>query len=135
MRLQQFGGASAFSYYASSIFESVDFSSSIGTRSVAFVLIPRRAITILLTDKARQRPLLMVSSAGMCLSSLILGLSFWMQDLHHGKDVIPILVYLAVLAYSVSLSFGMAGLPWILMFEIFPVNVKGRVGSIVTFAH
>ncbi|KAF8038818.1 hypothetical protein BT93_B1386 [Corymbia citriodora subsp. variegata] len=114
MLLQQFGGASAISYYASSIFESADFSSSIGTRSVAIVV---------------------VSSAGMFLSCLMLGLSFYMQDLHNSKGVTPILVFLAMLAYFVSLSVGMAGLPWVLMSEIFPVNVRGRAGSIVTFTH
>ncbi|KAI6684822.1 hypothetical protein NL676_030735 [Syzygium grande] len=135
MLLQQFGGASAFSYYASSIFESADFSSSIGTRSVAIVVMPAFAVTVIFTDKAGRRPLLMVSSAGMCLSCLILGLSFYMQDLHICKDVTPILVFLAILAYFVTLSVGMAGLPWILMSEIFPVNVRGRAGSMVSFAH
>ncbi|XP_056166018.1 sugar transporter ERD6-like 10 isoform X1 [Syzygium oleosum] len=135
MLLQQFGGASAFSYYASTIFESADFSTSIGTRSVAIVTMPALAVTVFLTDKAGRRPLLMVSSAGMCLSCLSLGLSFYMQDLHKCKNVTPILVFLAILAYFVSLSVGMQGLPWILMSEIFPVNVRGRAGSLVTFAH
>ncbi|XP_048136933.1 sugar transporter ERD6-like 10 isoform X3 [Rhodamnia argentea] len=135
MLLQQFGGVSAFSYYASTIFESADFSTSIGTRSVAIVTMPALAITVILTDRAGRQPLLMVSSAGVCLSCLILGLLFYMQDLHNWKDVTPILVFLAILAYFVFASVGMQGLPWILMSEIFPVNVRGRAGSLVTFTH
>ncbi|XP_056163146.1 sugar transporter ERD6-like 5 isoform X4 [Syzygium oleosum] len=110
--LQQFGGSAVFPYYASSIFESADFSSSIGTRSMAIV---------------------QVSSAGMGLSCFFLGFSFFMQDLQYWKEVTPILVYVCIMVYSIAYSLGMAGLPWVIMSEVFPLNVKGSAGSLVTF--
>ncbi|XP_048141769.1 sugar transporter ERD6-like 5 isoform X2 [Rhodamnia argentea] len=114
--LQEFGGAAVFPYYASSIFESADFSSSIGTRSMAIIQIPATALSVSLTDKAGRRPLLLVSSAGMLLSCFLLGFSFF------------------VLGYSIAYSLGMAGLPSVIMSEVFPLNVKGSAGSLVTFA-
>ncbi|XP_056166115.1 sugar transporter ERD6-like 5 isoform X2 [Syzygium oleosum] len=128
MILQQFGGASTFTSYASSIFESADFSSSIGTRSMAIVQIPATALGVILTDKAGRRPLLMV------IKPIHID-AFSPKDMQYWKEVTPILVYVGIMVYSVAYSLGMAGLPWVIMSEVFPVNVRGSAGSLVTFSN
>nr|ADP37175.1 putative ERD6-like transporter [Vitis vinifera] len=134
MLLQQLAGSVAIPSYADSIFESADFSSTFGTTATAIIQIPVVVIGVLLADRSGRRPLLIVSAAGMCLSCLIIGISFLLQVFSkykfkhfYWKELTPIMAYLA------WYSLGFRGLPWVIISEIYPVNIKGSAGSLVTF--
>ncbi|OIV95123.1 hypothetical protein TanjilG_21513 [Lupinus angustifolius] len=132
MILQQFGGVNGIAFYATSIFISAGFSGSIGTIAMVVVQIPMTALGVLLMDKSGRRPLLLVSASGTCFGCFLAALSFFLQDLHKLKEVSPILALVGVLVYTGSFSLGMGGIPWVIMSEIFPINVKGSAGSLVT---
>ncbi|KAK9065080.1 hypothetical protein SSX86_016463 [Deinandra increscens subsp. villosa] len=132
MVLQQFGGVNAIAFYANSIFISAGFSSSIGSIALGIVQIPFTILGVLLMDVAGRRPLLMVSAAGTCLGCLFLGVSFLLQDLQEYKGLSPILALVGVLVFKGSFSLGMGGIPWVIMSEIFPMNIKSSAGSLVT---
>ncbi|TYG47102.1 hypothetical protein ES288_D11G311000v1 [Gossypium darwinii] len=132
MVLQQFGGVNGIAFYASSIFISAGFSGSVGMIAMVVVQVPMTTLGVLLLDKSGRRPLLLVSAAGTCLGCCLVGLSFLLQDLQQWKEVTPILSLVGVLVYTGSFSLGMGGIPWVIMSEIFPINMKGSAGSLVT---
>ncbi|PQQ11505.1 sugar transporter ERD6-like 5 isoform X1 [Prunus yedoensis var. nudiflora] len=132
MVLQQFGGVNGIAFYASTIFISAGFSDSIGTIAMVAVQIPMTGLGVILMDKSGRRPLLLVSSTGTCLGCLLVGLSFLLQKLQQWKQVTPILALVGVLVFTGSFSLGMGGIPWVIMSEIFPINMKGSAGSLVT---
>ncbi|XP_030503575.2 sugar transporter ERD6-like 5 [Cannabis sativa] len=132
MVLQQFGGVNGIAFYASAIFISAGFSGSVGTIAMVVVQVPMTALGVVLMDKSGRRPLLLVSSAGTCLGCLLVGLSFIFQDIQKWNEATPFLALAGVLVYTGSFSLGMGGIPWVIMSEIFPINMKGSAGSLVT---
>ncbi|XP_062190850.1 sugar transporter ERD6-like 5 isoform X2 [Phragmites australis] len=133
MVLQQFGGVNAICFYASEIFVSAGFSSgNTGMLAMVAVQVPMTGLGVLLMDKAGRRPLLMVSAAGTCLGCLLVGLSFLSKEQHWEKDLNVVLALAGILIFTGSFSLGMGGIPWVIMSEIFPINMKGSAGSLVT---
>ncbi|KAL4637241.1 hypothetical protein ACB092_03G064500 [Castanea dentata] len=132
MVFQEFGGLNGFAFYTSAIFESAGFSSKIGTISAAVVQILMTTLGVLLIDKCGRWPLLMISVTGACLGCVLTGFAFLLQDLQSGKELISILALIGVLVYLGFFELGMGGIPWVIMSEIFPINIKGSAGSLVT---
>ncbi|RVW53388.1 Sugar transporter ERD6-like 5 [Vitis vinifera] len=132
MVLQQFGGVNAIVFYASAIFVSAGFSGRVGSIAMVAVQIPMTTLGTILMDKSGRRPLLLASAAGTCLGCFFVGISFLLQGLQGWKELGPIFALLGVLIYDGAFSLGMGGIPWVIMSEIFPINMKGSAGSLVT---
>ncbi|KAH9688786.1 Sugar transporter ERD6-like 17 [Citrus sinensis] len=115
MVLQPLAGSAAIAYYASYIFAAADLLTNIGSISMAIIQLPAIGVSILLTDRFGRRPLLL--------------------DTHLWNDATPVLVYIGIMGFSIAYSLGMAGLPSVIMSEIFPINIKGSAGSLVILLH
>ncbi|XVF31273.1 hypothetical protein REPUB_Repub16aG0131500 [Reevesia pubescens] len=117
MVFQQLGGLNGFSYYASVIFESAGFPSTVGSIAVAVLQTFVAALGLLFIDKSGRRPLLLLSAAGTCLGCVITGSSFFLQDFDAGKDLIATLALIGVLVFLLSFDLGMGAIPWTIVSE------------------
>ncbi|KAF8016868.1 hypothetical protein BT93_H2161 [Corymbia citriodora subsp. variegata] len=132
MIFQQLGGLDAYGFYMSSILERAGASSTAGSITTAIVRLAANIVAVFLMDKFGRRPLLLVSASGACLAGFLIGLSFLLQDYHQSTDVVSTLTFIGIVVFSGFFSLGLGGIPWIIMAEIFPINVKGSAGSLVS---
>ncbi|XP_059652549.1 sugar transporter ERD6-like 5 isoform X2 [Cornus florida] len=121
MLLIQFGGNCAIAFYASSILEAAGCSASVGTTAMAIIQIPFSILGVYSMDKFGRRPLLMVTAALTCLGTFLAGLAFLLQ--------------VSLKVFSAGFYTGVGGTPWIIMSEIFPINIKSSAGSLVTLTN
>eukprot|EP01018_Ginkgo_biloba_P032859 Gb_40254 [translate_table: standard] len=138
--LQQLSGINGIMFYSSSIFKSAGISSgdaaSLGLGAIQVVM---TAVAVWLMDRAGRRLLLMISSGGMAVCLFLVGLSFYLKThlagAAHFETFLSVLALTSLLIYIVSFSLGIGAIPWIIMSEILPVNVKGLAGSVATLAN
>ncbi|KAL2934318.1 Sugar transporter ERD6-like 5, partial [Bienertia sinuspersici] len=132
MVFQQFGGVNGIVFYATSIFESAG---RVGTLALVATTVPMTVTGTVLMVRPGRRPLLMVSGPQIMILLHCAYFCSWIL-LRLLLDRIVVLVLAPILAldgiFSMSFSLGMGGIPWVIMSEIFPMNVKGLAGSLVT---
>ncbi|KAK8601281.1 hypothetical protein V6N12_051119 [Hibiscus sabdariffa] len=140
LMLQQLSGINGVLFYSSTIFEAAGVkSSNAATFGVGAIQVIATAVTTWLVDKAGRRVLLIVSSFGMTLSLLVVAVSFFLKDVVSSDSSVysfmGILSVVGVVAMVVTFSLGMGAIPWVIMSEILPINVKGLAGSIATLSN
>ncbi|CAM6093745.1 unnamed protein product [Calypogeia fissa] len=138
--LQQFSGINAIMFYSSAILQSAGLTNpNIGSFGLGLIQVIMTGVAAGLMDKAGRRLLLMIAAGGMAVSSFLVGFSFYLKDsLQHpsGMDTfVSMLSLLSLLVYLISFSLGMGAIPWIIMSEVFPANVRGLAGSLATLVN
>ncbi|KAJ7008404.1 hypothetical protein NC653_007161 [Populus alba x Populus x berolinensis] len=135
MVFQQFGGINGVCFYVSNIFESAGFSPSLGTIIYAILQVVVTALNTTVIDKAGRKPLLLVSASGLILGCIITAISFYLKVNELATKSVPALTLTGILLYIGSFSAGMGAVPWVIMSEIFPINIKGVAGSLATLVN
>uniref|UniRef100_A0A6P7GZI4 Facilitated trehalose transporter Tret1-2 homolog n=1 Tax=Diabrotica virgifera virgifera TaxID=50390 RepID=A0A6P7GZI4_DIAVI len=130
--IQQFSGVIAVFFYAQTIFEQAGSSlkpeiCSIVIGSVQFLT---SFLTPFLVDRWGRKLLLLISAAGMALSEILLGIYCLLHDHHYDVASITFLPIICLMAYIFMYNFGYGPLPWVIMGETFPPNVKSSASSI-----
>ncbi|CAM0871769.1 unnamed protein product [Alopecurus aequalis] len=136
MVFQQFVGINGILFYASETFVSAGYASgNLGTILIGSIQAPITALGALLMDRSGRKPLLLISTSGLLVGSLMTGISFYLKT--HGifSEQVPIIALTGIMVYIASFALGMGSVPWVIMSEIFPINIKGIGGSLVTLVN
>nr|CAD7258261.1 unnamed protein product [Timema shepardi] len=132
MVFQQLSGVNAVIFYASNIFAEAgsDIKPAIATIIVGVIQVIATFISSLCIDKLGRRILLIASDAVMTICSTVLGVFFYLK--HNGNDVSNIgwLPLVSVCLFIVMFSFGYGPIPWLMVGELFPNQIKGTASSI-----
>ncbi|XP_044475228.1 sugar transporter ERD6-like 6 [Mangifera indica] len=137
---QQLSGVNAVIFYSSTIFESAGITSSnVATLGIGAIQVLATCVTIWLVDKLGRRLLLIISTSGMTASLLIVAASFYGKDFVSEDSgiytILGIFAVVGVVAMIITYSLGVGPLPWLIMSEILPPNIKGLAGSIATLSN
>ncbi|KQK04651.1 sugar transporter ERD6-like 4 [Brachypodium distachyon] len=138
--LQQLSGVNGILFYAASIFKAAGIqNSNLATCGLGAVQVIATGITTWLTDKAGRRLLLIISTTGMTITLVVVSVSFFVKDNvtegSHLYSIMSMLSLAGLVAFVISFSLGLGAIPWIIMSEILPVNIKSLAGSVATLAN
>lgn len=141
---QQLSGAYVIIFYAIDLFRKIggQFESSFNEFSALVLLGVIRFVMAIasafLAKKIGRRPLLFISAAGMCLTSLIAGLylnltaipqiEYDKLNIIKATNNLPLYCVLGYVCFS---SMGILVIPWALIGELLPVRVRGVLGGIL----
>ncbi|XP_008795112.1 sugar transporter ERD6-like 16 [Phoenix dactylifera] len=136
MMFQQLGGINGIGFYASETFVSAGFSSgTLGTILFGSIQVPITILGAILMDRSGRKPLIMVSATGTLIGCFVTGVSFYLKGQGMHAEWVPILALAGIIVYIGAFSIGMGAVPWVIMSEIFPINIKGIGGGLVTLVN
>jgi sugar porter (SP) family MFS transporter len=132
MFVQQFTGINTIIYYSPKIFLMAGFEGAraaiLASVSVGAVCVISSIIALLVVDRLGRRKLYMMGLSGMVVSLIALGLCFALQSSlgDSVKLITVVLVWIYIAFFAVSLG----PLGWVIISEVFPLNVRGIGASI-----
>jgi sugar porter (SP) family MFS transporter len=123
--LQQFSGINTIIYYAPRIINHTGIGAStsilttvgIGVVNVLFTL-----VAIWLIDKLGRKKLLLFGLTGMTIGTIVLGLGFALPGL---SGIVSWVTLGAMLLYIASFAASFGPIVWVMLPEIFPLQVRG----------
>lgn len=127
---QQLCGSQAVIAYSHRIFEEVG--STLGASDASIVLgviqLVTAAFSSSIVDRLGRRPLLLISTSGAAICNTIVGLYF-LLDRYIDVSGISWLPLTALMAFIVCYTIGLATVPFAIIGEVFPKNVKAIAGA------
>ncbi|XP_049958341.1 facilitated trehalose transporter Tret1-like [Schistocerca serialis cubense] len=128
---QQLSGINAVLFYGQDIFQQANtgLGAEVSQIVVGAVMIVASCITPLAADRLGRKPLLLISAVGMAIADVALGTYFYVLEYQDASSLgwLPVT---SLVVYIFVYSPGFGALPWAVMGEIFPTNVKALASSL-----
>lgn len=135
---QQVTGVNTIIYYAPTIFQYAGFASAeasiAATTGVGVANFLVTILAVLIVDRVGRRPLLLIGTAGMVVSLVVLGAGFELAS-KSGGEAVGTITAISLIAYISFFAIGLGPVFWLLISEIFPLEVRGTAMSVATVAN
>lgn len=133
--IQQITGINAVMYYAPGIFQKAGFDrareSVLDDLALAVLLTAMTFVASRIVDRFGRRALLLWGLGGMAVALGVLGAAFAMASAHPSARWF---VLGGLLLYIAAFALGPGPCIWLVIAEIYPMDVRGRAMSIATLA-
>ncbi|XP_063541777.1 facilitated trehalose transporter Tret1-2 homolog [Cydia strobilella] len=132
---QQFCGINAVNFYMNTIFEAAgaNLDSSVASIIVGVVQMFASCVTPFVVDRWGRKALLLSSSCGTTIALACLGLFFLLKEQNSPVvDSIGFLPIASLMLFMASCCTGLGPVPWAVMSEVFPIEVKAVAAPICT---
>lgn len=134
---QQFSGVNTIIYYSPIIFKMAGIVSNTGSILPSIIIgvvnVMACGLSIALLDRVGRRKLYIIGISGMIPSLALLGACFYFKE-QLGSSL-PVFAVLSIVFYIIFIAISLAPLGWLLISEVFPLNVRGIGMSIGSLAH
>lgn len=137
--LQQLSGINAVIYYAPQIFGGTGFSGTAGqliaTVGIGIVNMVMTLVSMWLIDKVGRRSLLIVGFSGTAIGLSMLAHSASLSAATGGGNFEAALGFVGVVLYIASFAIALGPIPYVMMSEIYPLNVRGPGMAMASIAN
>lgn len=111
----------------------VNVNPSIVVMILCFATVVAGTIAIVLVDRVGRKNLLILSSIGVTISFIALGLHFYLLSLDFDSEKLTWLPIASLLSFNLFVSCGLSTVPSTLLGEMFPANLK-NLASLCIFS-
>jgi sugar porter (SP) family MFS transporter len=135
--LQQIIGINTIIYYAPTILTALGFGKSaalLANAGLGALTVVVTVIMLSVVDRIGRRRPLIYGAVAMAVAMAALGIVFSLVGLKGGGTA-GWLAVVCLAFFKISFSMSWGGMAWILLGEVFPLNVRGTAMSLATFAN
>ncbi|XP_055850759.1 facilitated trehalose transporter Tret1-like [Episyrphus balteatus] len=129
---QQLSGINVVLFNSETIFKKANtgIDPAIATIIIGAVQVVSSGVTPLIVERLGKKAILLMSSSVMCIGLAALGTFFYIQDTGDASGILWLPVP-ALILFVIVYCLGFGPLPWAVMGEMFPGNIKPIASSIV----